>query len=163
MNKSNLIALASALALASCGGGEAAGEAEAEADRAAIMDFMENTVQPTAEVYWGSAGWIVDEEGEHDLTPTTEEGWAATLKSTQELQAQGELLLTPLYAEGRGEDWTTFAQAMIDVSKQAEQTAIDRDSDAIFETGGILYNVCRGCHTAYAPEEPPIDDPAAVE
>jgi hypothetical protein len=96
----------------------------------------------------------MDESGETDLTPTTEEGWAATLESTRELQRLGELLQTPDYAEGRGDDWIAFSKSMVEISKQAEQTALDRDSDAIFEVGGTIYRVCQACHQAYPASQP---------
>jgi hypothetical protein len=150
MDKRNLTLFAALGLLAGCGD---SGPATPVHDGPDIQSYMADTVQTTSEVYWGSAGWITDENGQRDLTPTTEEGWAATLKSTKDLQAIGAELMQPHYAEGRGEDWMTFSQGLIDVAKKAEQTAIDRDSDAIFETGGILYNVCQGCHLAYVPEE----------
>ncbi len=154
MDKRNFIALCGACALAACGSGnEGSGGEAASGSGADVQRYMAEVVQPTAEVYWGSAGWIVDEQGEHDLTPTTEEGWAATLKSTKDLQEIGAKLMSAEYSEGRGEDWKTFAQGLIDISKRAEQTALDRDSDAIFEVGGYVYNVCKGCHTAYVPAE----------
>jgi|GEM_PF-496845 len=151
MDKRNFILLGAAAMLAACGGASDGGNDVASGPD--MQAYMAEVVQPTAEVYWGSAGWIIDEAGEHDLTPTTEERWAATLQSTKDLQAIGELLMTEEYSVGRGEDWNTFAQGLVDVAKRAEQTAVDRDSDAIFETGAIVYNVCQGCHLAYVPEE----------
>ncbi len=161
MSIRNLAIAAGALLLASCGSSETPTANEPTIDREAIISFMQEKVQPTADIYWGSAGFLSDEDGMHDLSPTTEEGWAATLQSTKDLQAQAELLMSDTYAANRGQDWQDFAQGMLDVAKKAEQTALDRDSDAIFETGGVMYNVCRGCHTAYAPEEPPVSDPNA--
>jgi hypothetical protein len=142
--------------LAGCGESDSgAGTDTAVLDRAVrVQQLMAEEVQPTAEVYWNSAGYVIDESGETDLTPTTEEGWARTLESTRKLQQLGELLQTPEYAEGRGEDWIEFSRSLVEISKRAEQTAIDRDSEAIFEVGGIIYRVCTACHQVYPASQP---------
>ncbi len=143
------------LALAACTSGAGDGADNAVQDRAVrVQQLMAEEVQPTAEVYWNSAGYVVDESGETDLTPTTEEGWAATLESTRKLQRLGELLQTPEYAEGRGEDWIAFSKSLVEISKRAEQTALDRDSEAIFEVGGVIYRVCTACHQVYPASQP---------
>jgi hypothetical protein len=67
--------------------------------------------------------------------------------------------MTPLYAEERGEDWMDFARGMVQIGQRAEQAAIDKDVDAVFEVGGTLYNVCSGCHANYPPSEEPGADP----
>jgi hypothetical protein len=157
-NWARLWPLAGAALLAGCGdagsGGSNGGDT-AILDRAVrVQQLMANEVQPTAEVYWNSAGYVIDENGETDLTPTTDEGWAATLESTRKLQQLGQLLQTPEYAEGRGEDWIAFSKSLVEISKRAEQTAIDRDSDAIFEVGGIIYRVCTACHQVYPASQP---------
>jgi len=149
------LGLAGAALLAGCSG-DVGGGADGGALESAVrvQQLMANEVQPTAEVYWNSAGYVVDESGETDLTPTTEEGWAATLESTRKLQRLGEVLQTPEYAEGRGEDWITFSKSLVEISKRAEQTARDRDSEAIFEVGGIIYRVCTACHQSYPASQP---------
>lgn len=153
-----LLALASVALLTACGGSDSGSGGDAATERAVkVQQFMATEVQPTAEVYWNSAGFVVDERGETDLTPTTEEGWAATLESTRKLQQIGELLQTPEYAEGRGEDWIAFSKSLVEISKKAEQTAIDRDSDAIFEVGGVIYRVCSACHQVYPASTPESD------
>lgn len=145
------------LALAACSGGASEHDTADSAvlDRAVrVQQLMASEVQPTAEVYWNSAGFVIDENGETDLTPTTDEGWAATLASTRKLQQLGQLLQTPEYAEGRGEDWIAFSKSLVEISQQAEQTALDRDSEAIFEVGGIIYRVCTACHQVYPASQP---------
>jgi len=67
----------------------------------------------------------------------------------------GNLLMTPQYAAGRGEDWLQFSRSLVEIGQRAEKAAIDRNSDAIFETGGTMYNVCSACHQAYPPKAPP--------
>lgn len=130
------------------------------------QQLMAYVVEPQAQVFWGSAGFVIDEEGEHDLTPTTEEGWLATRSAAATVTEMGNLLMTPMFAEGRGEDWLTYSKALVEIGMKAEQAAADKDSDAIFETGGTMYNVCRACHQAYVgdvdPPPLPGDGPDAA-
>lgn len=135
------------LALTGCG--------EQESKPESVKEMMRDAVQPTAEVYWGSAGWIIDESGEHDLTPTTEEGWKKAQDAAVQIGQFGVLLGSEEYTRGRGEDWAKFAKGLTEISKEAEKAAIDKNSDAVFEVGGRVYNVCKACHEAYPQEAGP--------
>lgn len=117
-----------------------------------IRQLMAIVVQPQADVFWRSAGSVSDETGIHDLTPTTDEGWLATRSAAATVAEMGNLLMTPLYAEGRGDDWIQFSKALVEIGRKAELAAVDRNSDAIFEVGGTMYNVCSACHQAYPPK-----------
>jgi len=159
---------AAALTLASCSAGTSADEQSAAGGPEYIQEhniqqLMANVVQPTADIYWGSVQYISDEQGEHDIRPETDEEWLATRTAAGALTEYGNLLMTPLYAQGRGQDWMDFARGLVEIGAKAEQAAIDRDPDAVFEVGGNLYNVCRGCHQLYPPENLPDDDAASGE
>lgn len=117
-----------------------------------IQQLMAVVVQPQADVFWRSAGTVSDASGSHDLTPTTDEGWLATRSAAATVTEMGNLLMTPLYAEGRGDDWIQFSKALVEIGRKAELAALDRNSDAIFEVGGTMYNVCSACHQAYPPK-----------
>lgn len=118
-----------------------------------IRWFMENVMQPTADVFWGSAGWVIDAEGERSLAPTTEEGWANVVTHAAILAELGNLLMTPPYADGRGDDWIQFAGALADVGMQAQAAAESRNEDQIFEVGSTVYRICEACHTVYIDPE----------
>lgn len=128
-----------------------------------IKQLMATVVQPQADVFWKSAGTVTDETGEHDLTPTTDEGWLRTRSAAATVTEMGNLLMTPLYAEGRGEDWMKFSKALVEIGQRAEKAAVDKSSDAIFDVGGTMYNVCTACHQVYPPAagEVPADNAAA--
>lgn len=147
---------ASALALASCNGGEpAAGDGETYIQARTVQQMMANVVQPTAEHFWNSVRYVSDETGDHEYIPVTDEDWRDTRTAAASLSEMGNLLMTPVYAEGRGDDWTDFARGLVEVGNRAEQAAIDKDVDAVFEVGGTVYNVCTACHQAYPAEELP--------
>jgi len=143
MTRTGLIA-ATALAalLGACGQKAAAPEKTAQ-------QLMAQDVQPTAEIYWNAVQFISDETGDHDIKPETDADWAKTKAAAVKLGEFGALLRTPGYTEGRGEDWTTFANSLIEVAKLAEQAADAKDPDKVFEVGGTIYNVCSACHQVY--------------
>lgn len=143
------------LAVAGCGGSE-------PEPAQTVQQLMAEGVQPTADIYWQSVQYISDEEGEHDIKPETEADWLATRNAAASLVEYGNQLMTPAYAEGRGEAWLDFARGMVEVGTQAEQAAVDRDPDAVFEVGGTLYNVCSSCHLLYPPANSPLAEEAAA-
>ena len=118
-----------------------------------IQQLMADDVQPTADVYWKSVQYISDETGEHDIFPRTDAEWARVTAAATRLGELGELLKTPGYAEGRGEDWTELADGLVQVAKRAEQIAQSQDKEKVFEVGGTIYNVCSACHSLYPPAE----------
>lgn len=159
-----IIPVAGGLLLAGCGGqsktSEGGGPAYVRAHD--IKELMATIVQPQADIFWKSAGSVTDEKGQHDLTPTTEEGWLATRSAAATVSEMGNLLMTPLYAEGRGDDWMRFSKDLVEIGRRAEKAAADHNSDAIFEVGGTMYNVCSACHQVYPPAagEIPADNAA---
>jgi len=126
-----------------------------------IKQLMATVVQPQADVFWKSAGSITDASGTIDLTPTTEEGWLRTRSAAATVTEMGNLLMTPQYADGRGEDWMQFSKSLVEIGIKAEKAAVDRNSDAIFEVGGTMYNVCTACHQVYPPAAGEIPQDAA--
>jgi hypothetical protein len=169
----NVIVIAGAMLFASCGTQPANESADAVAAGAnngqpyvrahSIQELMANIVEVQAQVFWGSSGWVVDETGEHDLTPTTDERWLATRSAAATVAEMGNLLMTPLYAQDRGKDWIQFSQALVQVGMRAEKAAVDRNTDAIFETGGTMYRVCQACHQVYIKGNlPPVQEPKAA-
>jgi hypothetical protein len=156
MNKALPIAIACMTFLAGC-------NQSAEKPEMTAQQLMAKEVQPTAEIFWNSVQFISDETGDHDIVPETDADWKRTRDAATKLAEFGELLKTPGYAEGRGDDWITFSNSLIEVSKLAEQAADSKDPDKVFEVGGTLYNVCSACHQAYpATTGPEAEESAAA-
>jgi hypothetical protein len=145
MNKA-LIALAAIAALAGCG-------SSVEQPEQTVQQLMAEVVQPTTEIYWDSVQYISDEQGQHEILPETDADWKQTQDAAVRIQELGELLQTEGYAHDRGEDWIQISQSLVEVGKMAEQAAVDRDVDKVFEVGGTIYNVCTACHQVYPPAE----------
>lgn len=142
-----IISGATALLLAGC-------NQAAPAPEQTVQQLMANEVQPTAEIYWDSVQYISDiERGEYEIVPQTDADWKRTRDAATKIGELGQLLRTPAYAQGRGEDWMQIAQSLVDVSKLAEQAADERSVEKVFEVGGTVYSVCKGCHDIYPPAE----------
>ena len=140
----NCVALA-ALSLAGCGEPPAT-----ELPVQPVGDMRETmtwVLDPAADAIWGATGYVMTAEGEEDLTPTTEEGWAAVRHGAAVIAESGNLLLMPhLMPDGDPgpAPWIEFSHGMTRIAEQALEAIDNRDSEALFEIGGHLYNVCRG-------------------
>lgn len=149
-----------ALALASCS------DSAPEYPLGTPQQMMANEMQPTAETYWNSVRFVselVDGEiVETEYEPSTDAEWEEVRAAAERLGELGEILQTPAYSEGRGSDWTAYAQGLVDAAAQAEAAAAAQNPDEVFIEGGTVYNVCRACHQMYPPEVLPegmtVDD-----
>jgi hypothetical protein len=145
MTRKFAIALVAAALVGGCGG--------SPTPEKTVQQLMAEDVQPTAKVYWDAVQFISDETGNHDIFPRTDAEWKRTRDAATRIVELAELLQTPGYAEGRGEDWVQISQSLAEVGKLAEQAADSKDPDKVFEVGGTLYSVCSGCHQVYPPAE----------
>lgn len=152
------IILGACLALAACGG-----EPEADLPLGTAQQMMAGEVQPAADVYWQSVrsvSELVDGEPVFtDFRPETDAEWEEVRAAAARLGELGAIMQQPGYAEGRGDDWIVFSQGLVDLAGQAEEAAVAQDPDAVFEAGGLVYNVCQACHLNY----PPANMPEGVE
>ena len=147
-----LLALAGLVAIAACSGpgGAGAPAAGVKFDTSLPMnEFMLHVVDPAAQVFWRGAGVELTEAGEKDLSPVDEAGWEALVTAASTVAEAGNAL----QLQGRALD--------------ARKAADARDKQAVFDTGGRLYETCVACHAKYVigpPEtaKPLPDFPADV-
>ena len=112
-----------------------------------IRETMEWILEPAAEVIWDSAGFIITEAGEQDLSPTTDEGWAKVVHASALMAEAGNLMMIP--GRSAGDDWNSHAAKMTAAGKQAMAAALAQDADALFDAGGQVYQACRSCHIQF--------------
>jgi hypothetical protein len=143
-----LLALGAAVTASGCSSG-------ADADRfepvANVQELMLHVVEPSAQHYWRSVGWILDENGEEYIHPENDDEWLAVENAAFSVAESGNLLMM----EGRALDdgaWMAMAGALIDVGRRALEVAEARDEQGVFDTGAEMYDVCSACHAAYSPE-----------
>ncbi len=141
---------ATALLLGGCGGAEPPAVSAAYQATASVHDFMYWVLEPAADVIWDSAGFILTEDGEVDLQPTTQEGWDAVRNGATVVAEAGNLLMMPGYRVEEA-DWIEYSSGLIAAGLAARAAAEAQDADALFDAGGRVYNVCRACHNKYVP------------
>lgn len=142
--------LASGL-LASCGKPAPAPSAAAEPAydlTNTVHDVMAYVLDPATDIVWAAAGTIVTEEGEQDLSPTTDEGWAAVKNAAAVVAESGNLLLMPGRAVDNAE-WADYARGLVDVGVKTMDAADAKDKQAVFDLGGQMYRICTACHQKY--------------
>jgi hypothetical protein len=153
----SLIALPAALLLTACSGPEPPVDAavtpfELVAD---VHHTMEWILDPAADVIWSSAGFIITAEGERDLSPTTEEAWEHVVHNAAILAEGGNLLMLP--GRSAGPDWNEYSSGLVKAGRLAVEAAEARDSTALFDAGGRIYQVCKACHNQYWTDEGAAD------
>ena len=122
-------------------------EAVAFAPTGTVLEFMNWHLEPVADVLWDSAGYIVTEDGEVDLQPTTQEGWDKVRNAATVVAESGNLLMIPGYAVDS--DWMEYSRGLITAGIKAREAAQAKDADALFQAGAQLYSVCLACHNRY--------------
>ena len=120
---------------------------------------MASVVDPTADIYWGAVGTVIDEKGITEITPTTTEEWDAARNAAIIVAETGNLLMMSSRAKDGGE-WMKQARALVDVGQKAIRAAESHNRNAVFDTGAEMYDVCTSCHVKYALE---IQEKAAEE
>ena len=113
-----------------------------------MHEMMTWYLEPAADVIWDSAGFVITEDGEVDLRPTTEEGWLNVINAATVVAEGGNLLLINGYSPNEA-DWDAYSKGLTSAALKARRAAESQDADALFDAGGEIFNVCRACHNRY--------------
>jgi hypothetical protein len=147
--------LLGALALGAC---VDAGTDERYAVVADVPELMAHVIEPAAQEYWGAVGWILDEDGEHELRPANDEEWLEVENAAFVVAESGNLLMMDDRAADQGA-WITMSQALVEIGRRAVEVAEAKDEQGVFDVGAEMYFVCTNCHATYAIETlRPSDD-----
>jgi hypothetical protein len=115
-----------------------------------LKQFMLLVIDPAADGVWDSVKTIVTKKGTEEIRPKTDEQWTAVRGSAATVAEAANLLML----DGRARDkkeWMTAVRRLIDAGEKAMKAAEAKDADAVFATGGEIYEACRACHLRYAP------------
>ena len=119
---------------------------------ATIEELMEGTVQPAAEVFWGSVSTTISAAGIEEKYPKTDEEWEAVWGGAMTIAESGNLLMMPPRVRADAE-WTRLSTALVDIGVEAAKAARSRNPETVLEVGERVYNVCTECHMKFIPEE----------
>ena len=140
------------LCLAACTPPEPAAEVEYDLTLS-VQELMAHVIDPAAQGVWSRAGWFIDESGESSLFPAIEAEWAAAENAASMVVEGGNMLLLPsrvrVLPEGDNGDWTKFAGILSERALAVKAATEARDTQAMFDTGGELYQACVACHEKY--------------
>ena len=143
-----LILLATVLMVGTTGCGGASQQQLPTKVTGSVYDMMTHYLEPAADGIWGSAGFVITEDGEVDLQTTTDEGWFLVEHAAVVVAEGGNLLMLDGYAADQA-DWTEYAKGLTAAALKARAAAEQQDADALFAAGGEIYSVCRACHNRY--------------
>ena len=113
-----------------------------------VHDLMAYVLDPAAEAIWDSAGFVITEEGETNLAPTNQEGWDKVKYGAKVISESSYLLSMPERAVDQ-EQWVALSLALKGMGEKAFTAAENKDSEALFEIGAELYQICVACHQIY--------------
>jgi hypothetical protein len=157
---------------------QAASSAPAEQTGSALATLqitMLRDIDPAADAIWDSNGTVVTAQGTKDTRPTTDADWATLRQHAQTLIRSAAVLADPqlqvsaagVVIEGTGVPGvrtpaqiqqaigvqrTQFLAHVAELRRGAELAvvAIDKkDTQALFEAGGVYYEACTACHNQF--------------
>jgi hypothetical protein len=115
-----------------------------------MKTFMEHVLTPAAKVIWSVNGSVIDAEGEHDLSPKTDEDWENITSGAATLAEATNALMIPERA--RDPQWNFYAKKLADAADQAYQAAEAHDLKAVADVSDRLDGICASCHRHYGLE-----------
>jgi hypothetical protein len=105
-------------------------------------------IDPSAGALWGSTGTVDSAQGSKTFAPTTDEEWNRLRSHAVIVAEAGNLLMLDGRAKDQGE-WLKHARGMTDAAHAVLAAIEAKDADALFTSGGDLYQVCTDCHAKY--------------
>ena len=115
-----------------------------------MKTFMEHVLTPAAKAIWSVNGIVIDEKGEHDLSPKTEDDWERVVSGAATLAEATNALMIPERAIDP--EWLRYAKALADAAEKAYQAAEARDLKTISQVSDQLDGICAACHRHYGVE-----------
>ncbi|MHB8478618.1 MAG: hypothetical protein ACYDBZ_20370 [Steroidobacteraceae bacterium] len=132
--------------------GIAGAAAAAPAFRAYVdmKTFMEHVLSPAAAIIWRVNAVVIDDRGEHDLSPKTNEDWERIVSGAATLAEATNALMIPQRA--RDPSWIPYTRKLADAAEKAYRAAEAHDLKAISEVSDQLDGICAACHHHYGLE-----------
>ena len=115
-----------------------------------MKTFMEHVLTPAATIVWSVNGVVIDEKGEHDLSPKTEDDWERVVSGAATLAEATNALMIP--ERSIDPEWPRYAKALADAAEKAYQAAEARDLKTISQVSDQLDGICAACHRHYGVE-----------
>ncbi len=115
-----------------------------------MKTFMEHVLTPAATIIWRVNGVVIDQQGEHDLSPKSDADWEQIVSGAATLAEATNALMIPQRA--RDQNWNFYAKNLAEVANKAYVAAEAHDLKSISEVSDQLDGICAACHRHYGLE-----------
>ena len=115
-----------------------------------MKTFMEHVLSPAAKVVWSVNAVVIDEKGERDLSPKTDEDWEQIVSGAATLAEATNALIIPERALDA--QWNFYAQKLAEAANKAYVAAEAHDLKTISQVSDQLDSICAACHRHYGVE-----------
>ena len=115
-----------------------------------MKTFMEHVLGPAAAIIWKVNGLVIDEKGEHDLSPKSDDDWEQVVSGAATLAEATNALMIPQRA--RDQDWNSYVKKLADAANKAYRAAEAHDLKSVSEVSDQLDGICAACHRHYGLE-----------
>jgi hypothetical protein len=115
-----------------------------------LKTFMEHVLGPAAAIIWKVNGVVIDEKGEHDLSPKSDDDWEQVVSGAATLAEATNALMIPQRA--RDADWNPYVKKLADAADKAYRAAEVHDLKSVSEVSDQLDGICAACHRHYGLE-----------
>jgi hypothetical protein len=115
-----------------------------------MKTFMEHVLGPAAAIIWRVNGVVIDEKGEHDLSPKSDDDWEQVVSGAATLAEATNALMIPQRV--RDPDWNPYVKKLADAANKAYRAAEAHDLKSASEVSDQLDGICAACHRHYGLE-----------
>ncbi len=115
-----------------------------------MKTFMEHVLTPAANIVWSVNGVVIDDKGEHDLSPKSDADWERIVSGAATLAEATNALMIPQRA--RDAEWNVYVKRLADAANKAYVAAEVHDLKTISEVSDRLDGICAACHRHYGLE-----------
>jgi len=109
-----------------------------------VNDIMISIIAPATNTLWG-----IDDPQTDDDWQVFIEAADAVIATASEIKSGGAGPSDQQWAESP--DWQAFADRLIEAGFAAREAAENKDVDAMYAAGDILYPPCEECHNQFHP------------
>lgn len=115
-----------------------------------MKTFMQHVLTPAATIIWRANGLVIDEKGEHDLSPKSEADWEGIVSGAATLVEATNALMIP--QRTLDPQWSFYVKNLAAAANQAYLAAEARDLKSISQVSDQLDGICAACHRHYGLE-----------
>src|ERR1700731_135358 len=119
-------------------------------DHVDMKTFMGQVLSPAAAGMWRVNVVVIDEKGEHDLSPRSEAEWEQIESGAATLAEATNALMIP--QRTLDAQWNFYGGNLAQAASKAFRAAEARDLKAVSEVSDRLDGICAACHRHYGVE-----------